>query len=266
MTRITSRIHSIDGLDHPFGIGIVPYVVEEGPRNLTLVDTCFVVEVPKLVAQLREEGYDITDVKRLVLTHTHVDHVQAANEVKRISGAEIYSHWSEAGYLKGDPAYHGPPTHNAIESILSKLGISSEEVAKKYGSLARDPVLVDHQLRDGDRVGKLVVVHTPGHTPGHISLFSEEDGAIIGGDFLFKGVLGFDGLFVPDSSLSIDPIVAAVSARRISQLKFDKLLLAHQDAPLLGATAPERVEQAAAVTLNSSSTKAAASHVPVSGH
>lgn len=249
MARITSRIHSLDGLEHPFGFYVTPYIVEEHPDDLTLVDTCFLASVTKLADCIEDEGYELKNVKRLILTHSHVDHVQAVSEVKRMTGAGIYSHWSEAGYLRSDPPYHGPPTHQMIESIMSKLGIRSEDLAKRFGSLARDPIQVDHVLSDGDQVGRLKVIHTPGHTPGHISLFSEDDRAIIGGDFLFNGVLGASGLFIPGSDFSIDPSVAAVSARRISKLKFDKLLLAHQDGPLLAGNAPESVEQAASIAL-----------------
>jgi hypothetical protein len=71
---------------------------------------------------------------------------------------------------------------------------------------------------------------------------------LIGGDFLFSGVMGIDGLYVPQE-LSIDPVVAVLSAKRISRLHFDKLLLAHQNAPLLDGNAPNAVERAATATL-----------------
>ena len=44
--ELSRGIHSIDGLEHPFiPSGIVPYLVEEGPNDLTLIDTCFVEDV-----------------------------------------------------------------------------------------------------------------------------------------------------------------------------------------------------------------------------
>jgi len=61
---------------------------------------------------------------------------------------------------------------------------------------------------------KLQVIHTPGHTPGHISLYSEKERIIFGADSLFKSVMSIDGLYVPLSQVSIDPVTAAISARR----------------------------------------------------
>ena len=89
------------------------------------------------------------------------------------------------------------------------------------------------------------VIHTPGHTPGHISLYSEKHRIIFGADFLFRSVFGTEGLFVPHAAVSIDPVTAAISAKRISKVNFDKLLLAHQDSPLL-ENAQKEVEKAAA--------------------
>jgi hypothetical protein len=49
MVEITGHIHSIDGLEHPFpGVGIVPYLVEQRPNDLTPIDTCFIAELLKL--------------------------------------------------------------------------------------------------------------------------------------------------------------------------------------------------------------------------
>jgi glyoxylase-like metal-dependent hydrolase (beta-lactamase superfamily II) len=233
VARITSRIHSLDGLEHPFGIYVTPYIVEEGPKDLTLVDTCFAATATKLVSCIQNEGYELKDVKRLILTHCHIDHTQAVGEIIRMTGAPVFSYWSEASYLNNDPPYHGPPSHQTLAGMFEARGIRLEDVTRKFGSLTRDPISVDHLLSDGDKIGSLQVIHTPGHTPGHISLYSREDRALIGGDFLFKGVLGEEGLFVfPE--VAIDTIEAAISARRASKLHFDKLLLGHQDQPLMG--------------------------------
>lgn len=98
-----------------------------------------------------------------------------------------------------------------------------------------DPILVDEKLNDNDVIAgtHLQVIHTPGHTPGHISLFHNEYRILFGADFLFNSVMGIEGLFLPPSAVSIDPLTALVSAQRVSRIKFDKLLLAHQSGPIL---------------------------------
>jgi hypothetical protein len=61
-----------------------------------------------------------------------VDHSQAANEVKRKSGAKNYSHWIEARYLGHHPSYMGPPSTQETVEKLEKLGVSMETLIKEY--------------------------------------------------------------------------------------------------------------------------------------
>jgi glyoxylase-like metal-dependent hydrolase (beta-lactamase superfamily II) len=87
MTEIKHGIHLIDGRTHPFpGVGVVSYIVEEAPHDLTLIDTCFTADLPKLEEYLHNTGYEMTDLKRIVTSHVHPDHTQAVNEIKRRSG------------------------------------------------------------------------------------------------------------------------------------------------------------------------------------
>lgn len=248
LVEISHDIHSIDGLEHPFiSSGIVSYLVEEGPKDLTLIDTCFVKDLPKLEKYLRNIGHSIDEINRIVLTHLHIDHTQAVNEIKRISGrhVKIYSHWIEAEYLASNPKYLGPPSHETIMQIFQKYGISINDLIKRFGGFEQEQIIVDQVLKDGDMIGKkLQVIHTPGHTPGHISLYSEKERIIFGADSLFKSVMDIDGLTVTPSDVSIDPATSAISAYRLSQIKCDKLLLAHQDSPVLEG-AQGVIEQAA---------------------
>lgn len=183
MTQITPKVYSIDGITHPDPRRkVFPYLFVEDQDNLTLIDPSFLSQLPILENYLLDVGYDIKNVKRIILTHVHVDHSQAANEIKKRSGAKIYSHWIEARYLNHNPPYQGPPTTQETVDKLEKLGVSMKALIKEYGSFEVEPIGVDEQVSDGDMIGSLKVIHTPGHTAGHVSLYYEKDKLLLGAD------------------------------------------------------------------------------------
>jgi glyoxylase-like metal-dependent hydrolase (beta-lactamase superfamily II) len=249
MVEITKQVHSVDGFTHPFPGGkVVPYIFIENEDDLTLIDPSFLPQLPILENYLVNAGYDIRNVKRIILTHLHIDHAQAANEIRARTGAKIYSHWIEAGYLAHNPPYNGPPNTQAIADVLKKSGLSAEELIKKFGSMELEPIIVDEQVSDGDMIGSLKVIHTPGHTPGHLSLYHEQDRILFAADTIYKHVFGAEGMYIAPAIVSIDPVTATVSAQRLSRIKFDKLLMSHQDSPLV-ESARETVEELVSNTL-----------------
>ena len=136
MVELVPGIHSIDGWDHPIPtVGMVSYLVEENPRDYTLVDTCFNCSIPAFESYLSNAGIDIKDIKRVVLTHLHPDHVEAANALKRKTSAQLYSHWIEAAYLSHDVEYNGPPDKVAFEHILKIMGTDISRVSEKFGNM-----------------------------------------------------------------------------------------------------------------------------------
>jgi glyoxylase-like metal-dependent hydrolase (beta-lactamase superfamily II) len=153
-----------------------------------------------------------------------------------------------AGYLAHNPPYPGPPTTQAIQDILEKSGLSAEELTKKFGSMELEPIIVDNQVSDGDMIGSLKVIHTPGHTPGHISLYYGEDRILFGADTIYKNVFGADHMYIAPAIVPIDPVTAMFSAQRLSKIKFDKLLISHQHSPLV-QRARETVEQLVSNTI-----------------
>src|SRR6185312_15346474 len=237
MVEITKKAHSIDGFTHPAPGGkVVPFLFIENigeEDDLTLIDPSFLPQLPILENYVHNLGYKMENIKRIILTHLHIDHAQATNEVKKRTGARIYSHWIEAGYLTQNPPYPGPPTTQEVQEILKKSGLSVGELSKKFGSMNLESIIVDNQVYDGDMIGSLKVIHTPGHTPGHISLYYEKDKLLLGADSIYKHVFGAEGMYISAPQVSIDPTTAIVSAQRLSKVNFDKLLMAHQDSPLL---------------------------------
>jgi glyoxylase-like metal-dependent hydrolase (beta-lactamase superfamily II) len=134
------------------------------------------------------------------------------------------------------------------------MGTDINTVSKKFGNIHVGPVAIDSLLKDGDIIGNtLQVIHTPGHTPGHISLYDRERRILIGGDILFNSILNIDGLFIPPRTVTKDWETSIVSARRLVKLKVEKLLLAHQSNPVL-ENASRMIEKAVSIAITDKNT------------
>lgn len=111
------------------------------------------------------------EVKALLQTHTHLDHVFGSAYVKRKYGVKMYIHPLEI------------PVLSDVELRCKTWGIGGYE-----------PVTADEFLKDGQVFefgsSKLDVVHVPGHAPGHVAFISHADKFIIGGDCLFRRSIG----------------------------------------------------------------------------
>ncbi len=119
--------------------------------------------------QILEKIKDLQlDIKFIVLTHSHIDHIGAVKEVCKATGAEICVHTDDAQSLKGW----------RMGSVL--------------GSFHLAPPTPDRLLKGGDNtnIGDLhfLVLHTPGHTPGGICLLGQ--GVVFTGDTLFNYGIG----------------------------------------------------------------------------
>lgn len=108
-------------------------------------------------------------VKYIVNTHGHPDHVCGNGKLKKSTGADIVMHAADADFFSQD----------SVEQFFSQLGLP-----------ASPPV--DKRVEDGDALifgnETLTVIHTPGHTPGGMCLYSQPD--LFTGDTLFAGGVG----------------------------------------------------------------------------
>ncbi|MFZ8909329.1 MAG: MBL fold metallo-hydrolase [Candidatus Nanopelagicales bacterium] len=150
----------------------------EDDGSVTLVD-CGLKRAPKkIVAALASIGKHPSDVQRIVLTHAHFDHAGgAARMVDETSADGVDVHADDAHYVRTGTR---PPGDSA--STAGRLLARAP-----WGDFTATPVaeeLVDGQLIDV--AGGLRVLHTPGHTPGHISLLHPRSGVLITGDSIFN--------------------------------------------------------------------------------
>jgi glyoxylase-like metal-dependent hydrolase (beta-lactamase superfamily II) len=169
MNQIAPDVHMLED------VGSAPAFLLVTGNELSLIDTGMVGETPKLIAQMEDAGFAVSDIRMIVLTHCHCDHTGGAAELAKLSGAKIAAHQDEIPYIKQDETQ---PTTSPLRRPLFWL------FDRVYRTHIRN---VDIALQDGhvvDILGGLEVIHVPGHTPGSIALYQPERQMLFSGDAL----------------------------------------------------------------------------------
>ncbi len=181
-----------------------PYLIVDAD-GLTLIDTGLPGSHKKILRYLAERGFGAKDLKRIIITHSDTDHVGSLAALKRLSGARVYASEIEAAAIaKGVPSRRIRPARLGRRLLLAVLG----------RFLKPGPVKVDEILSEGESLavlGGLQVVATPGHTPGHISLYSPSTGILFVGDSIVSRDSGLVGS-IPANTW--DATQAAASVRK----------------------------------------------------
>ncbi|MDR1320359.1 MAG: MBL fold metallo-hydrolase [Gracilibacteraceae bacterium] len=167
------------------GGAIYPVLLHDG-SHLILTDTGFPGQTEQLKKAITETGFVPERLTAIIITHQDIDHIGCAAELAKIApDAEIMAHVEEAPYIDGSRT---PVKLAALEDRRGELDEPMKEVlGNMRRGFASSRVKVDRQLRDGDVLpwcGGIEIIHAPGHTPGHICLFVQGDGALIAGDAL----------------------------------------------------------------------------------
>ncbi|MGH3722611.1 MAG: MBL fold metallo-hydrolase [Mycobacterium sp.] len=146
-----------------------------GVDGVTLIDTGWPDSAALIERALHQLGKDRADVKRIVLTHFHEDHVGAAAEIAAWSTAEVIAGESDSSYVTGDR--RGP---------LPVLTDREHALHPGFKEPPHGPVCsVNRAVKDGDVLdfaGGARVIEAPGHTPGSIALYLPEADAVLTGD------------------------------------------------------------------------------------
>jgi glyoxylase-like metal-dependent hydrolase (beta-lactamase superfamily II) len=131
-----------------------------------------------LVADLVALGCRPQQIRAIAITHDDIDHTGRLAPLQAVSGATVIAHTAEIARLGGDH-WRPLPRNGGLDDVLG--GIAD----LLYAPWRHHPVRVSHPARDGDRLpGGWLVVHTPGHTPGHAAYFHPLLGVAIVGDAL----------------------------------------------------------------------------------
>ena len=214
MQSVVSNVYSIDGLR------TANVFVITDDAGLTLIDTGMPGEADKIITQLEAAGYGVADIQRILVTHTHSDHVGSLADLVQRSGAQVMAHQAEVAYIE--------QTQSLVYTAFWRrfVGWLVDRLSKSA------PCAVDVALQDGDVVdvlGGLRVIHTPGHTPGSIVLYQSAQQVLFCGDVIFNGgpFGGGGGITLPPTFFSVDAVQAAASVSRIAELPVETMCFGH---------------------------------------
>ena len=185
--------------------------------TLTLIDTGFKGRSAHIIRELARLGYSPADITSIIITHHHADHTGSLATLKEVTEAKVIAHPADAPYIDGSLPQPGPANPEWLGNMLAPI----------HGLWATIPVAVDGLVSDGDEhpiLGDIKILHTPGHTPGSISLFLEKEGLVIVGDVLSRGTLG---LSLPSKAFTIDMVKEIQSIRRLASLDFTLIGFGH---------------------------------------
>ncbi|GLY88670.1 MBL fold metallo-hydrolase [Actinoallomurus iriomotensis] len=148
------------------------------PDGLTLVDSGTPGSAPAIAEAIRGLGHRTEDVRRLVLTHFHEDHVGSAAAIAAWGEVEVIAHRDDVPFIQGEQA--GPPP-----DLLDWERPIHERVTAGLPGDPPAPVRVGRPVGDGDVLdfgGGARVVGAAGHTPGSLGLFLSGPGVLFTGD------------------------------------------------------------------------------------
>ena len=177
--------------------GIVKSFLVTGNERLILIDTGFSdADADIIMDAIEDMGCKHSDLKLCVLTHRHGDHIGGLKKLKKTLKFEVMAHELDM------PAIQKSTGHD-----------------------------VEHVVKGGERLpdcGGINVLHTPGHTEGHISLHLPRIKTMIAGDAI---VSAGEHLMVSPTYLSSDPDAANQSVKRLIEMNLDleRILVGHGD-------------------------------------
>lgn len=202
------------------------------PGELTLIDCGTAGAAPGIATAINRLGYERRDLRRLVLTHFHDDHIGNAAELASWGGVEVMAHRADAPVIRGQAPAQAPNLQQweipLYESTVPKVPPAP-------------PARVDRELEDGDTIGfggGASVVSVPGHTHGSIAVHLPVHRLLFTGD----AVAGQEGRVVL-GLFNADRDRALLSMRRLAEFDTDTACFGHGD-PVVGGASEQLREVA----------------------
>lgn len=163
---------------------IYPTVIWDD-EHVVLVDAGISDSKSLIKDEMDRAGVPFNKIDTILVTHQDIDHICGINSiVDELGDVKVLAHSEDKPYIQGEKQILRFKNSNIRERIKM---LPDDEQRKVLDMVENTSVKVDGDLADDevlDYGGGIVVIHTPGHTPGHICLYHEESKSLIVGDAL----------------------------------------------------------------------------------
>ncbi|CAM4378962.1 MBL fold metallo-hydrolase [Paenibacillus tarimensis] len=221
--------------------------IGKGPGSWFLIDAGVTKAEGDIVEQAERLYGKGCKPQAILLTHGHFDHIGALPELLKTWDVPVYAHAAELPYLTGQQSYPpgDPSVDNGMVSKMSPMfphdGLDLTGRVIAYNTDGTVPGLAGWR-----------VIHTPGHTPGHVSLFREEDRTLIAGDAfvtvqqesLYKVVTQKQEISGPPKYMTTDWDASRTSVKKLLALRPKTAVTGH-GLPMEGIALIEGLEKLA---------------------
>ena len=217
MAKIMEGVYFIHGQDEMIPDSHTYVIGSPSSKDLSLIDPGLTGKGKYKIQSLQKMGIELSDIKRIIMTHTHFDHIGCLSEIqKQIPGAELWIHALEAEPLeKGDD--------RTVYGMDMFRGMCQAQYGLKPGAFTfhvNRKLQGDESLDLGGTVWE--VFHIPGHSMGSIALYNKTEKILIPGDVIYADyAIGRFDLHGADAS------ELKKSLHRLAELKVDILLPGH---------------------------------------
>jgi glyoxylase-like metal-dependent hydrolase (beta-lactamase superfamily II) len=217
MPEITKGVYFIPGQDESIPDAHVYVIGMPSSQDISIVDAGLMGKGGYKIQSIQKLGIKLSDIKRIIMTHTHLDHIGCLKEIRaQIPHAELWIHEDEA-----DPIEKGD------ERGVYGMEMFRNMCQSQYGLKSGDfKFRVDRKLKGGEKLdmGGLSweVLHIPGHSAGSVALYERSQKVLIPGDVVYADyAIGRFDLHGAQGSL------LQKSLLRLAELEVDILLPGH---------------------------------------
>ncbi len=178
--KVVTGVYFIAGEDEFMPDSHVYIIGEPDSHDLSMIDVGLFGKGYKKIQAIKNAGIELKDIKRIIMTHTHLDHIGALKEIKeKIPHAELWVHRTEAEQLEAGDERTVYGMDMFKQMFQMQFGIKPGEFKFK----------VHKKLEGGETLNlggmKWRVLHIPGHSMGSIALYNPHKMILIPGDVIY---------------------------------------------------------------------------------
>lgn len=198
-------------------------------ETVILVDAGVPAQLPEIQKVMDQVGAPFNKLNKVIITHQDLDHIAGLPELLKLSDhkVEVLAHDNEKPYIQGDKPLIKMNPEQMAKRLASLPEEQRKQLEKIFEASKHIKANIDKTVEDREVLpycGGITVIHTPGHTPGHICLYLNQSKTLITGDALNV----IDGQLVgPRPEFSADIAAAKNSLQKLTQYDIETVVCYH---------------------------------------